>query len=249
VVQRSDLTPAMEDYLKAAYLQRERHGEVTVLALAQALAVASPSVTGMIKRLAGLGLLCHERYGEIALTPAGEAVALETVRHHRLLELYLTEALGMSWEEVHAEADRLEHHISEALEERIAERLGQPEHDPHGDPIPARDLTLPARHMVPLNELTPGAAATVARIADQQPGLLHYVGTLGLVPGAPVRVVAIAPYGGVITVAVGQAGAATHAIGGEVAARILVTPLASPLHEPPCLPIEPPVGAPLEGAT
>ena len=248
MVLRSDLTPAMEDYLKATYLQRERHGEVTVLALAQALEVASPSVTGMIKRLAGLGLLCHERYGGIALTPAGEAVALETIRHHRLLELYLTEALGMSWEEVHAEADRLEHHISEALEERIAERLGQPEHDPHGDPIPARDLTLPTTYMVPLSELAPGAVGTVARIADQQPGLLHYVSTLGLVPGATVRVIAVAPYGGVITVAVGQAGAATHAIGGEVAAHILVTPLESPLHTPPSSLVDPLAAVSIEGA-
>src|SRR5260370_4659150 len=114
---RDDLTPAMEDYLKAAYLLRDRGEEVTVLALSSALSVSAPSVTNMVKKLAALGLVQHTPYRNIGLTPAGEAVALEVVRHHRLLELYLTEFLGMPWETVHAEADRLEHHISEELEQ------------------------------------------------------------------------------------------------------------------------------------
>jgi DtxR family Mn-dependent transcriptional regulator len=220
---RTDLTPAMEDYLKGAYLLRERGEEITVLALAEAHKVTAPSVTGMVKRLASMGLVEHSPYKSIMLTPAGEAVALEIVRHHRLLELYLAEFLGMAWDEVHAEADRLEHHISEDLEERIADRLGQPATDPHGDPIPTRDLTLPERELGRLTSLAPGTQATVARISDQKAGLLHYLGTLGLVPGAPLTVVGVAPYGGVVSVRLGEDGP-THAIAAELAETILVLP-------------------------
>jgi DtxR family Mn-dependent transcriptional regulator len=223
MVSREALTPAMEDYLKGAYLLRERGEEITVLALAEAHNVTAPSVTGMIKRLATMGLVEHAPYKSILLTPAGEAVALEIVRHHRLLELYLAEFLGMAWDEVHAEADRLEHHISEDLEERIADRLGQPATDPHGDPIPARDLTLPERDLGRLTALAPGDRATIARIGDQQAGLLHYLGTLGLVPGVALTMVGVAPYGGVVSVRLGADGP-VHAIAAEIAAKILVLP-------------------------
>ena len=222
-MRRSELTPAMEDYLKAAYLARERGDEITVQGLSHALEVTAPSVTGMVKKLAALGLLQHQPYQAIALTPAGEVVALEVVRHHRLLELYLAEFLGMPWEQVHAEADRLEHHISEELEERIAQRLGHPDVDPHGDPIPSRDLTVPTRALRRLCDLPPGSPAAIARIADQQPGLLQYLGLLGLVPGAAVCLLGVAPYGGVVTLRVGAEPGATHAIAGELAARVLVT--------------------------
>lgn len=225
---RRDLTPAMEDYLKMAYLLGEQ-GEVTVLGLAQALAVASPSVTGMVKRLAGLGLLHHEKYGCIGITPAGTAVALEIVRHHRLIELYLTEFLGMPWEEVHAEADRLEHHISEDLEERIAERLGQPTRDPHGDPIPHRDGTLDRGDDVPLSVLTEGAQGTVVRVPDGEPALLQYLATLGLVPGVVVTVEAVAPFGNVRTLRVGVT---SHAVGGAVVQRVWVSPAMPGLPRP-----------------
>ena len=224
---RSELTPAMEDYLKTAYLLRERGDEVTVLALSSALEVTAPSVTNMVKKLAGLGLVRHTPYKNIDLTPGGEAVALEVVRHHRLLELYLTEFLGMSWETVHAEADRLEHHISEDLEERLAARLGQPDRDPHGDPIPARDLTMPAQEFRRLSELAPGEQGTVVRLRDQQPGLLQYLGVLGLVPGASVRLEAVAPFGGVTTIRVGAGDGVAHTIAGEIAACVLVRPLGS----------------------
>jgi DtxR family Mn-dependent transcriptional regulator len=224
VVKKRELTPAMEDYLKAAYLLSEQ-GEVTVLGLAQALGVATPSVTGMVGRLAKRGLLQHQKYGNIALTPAGEAVALEIIRHHRLLELYLTEFLGMPWEEVHAEADRLEHHIGEALEERIAERLGQPTRDPHGDPIPHRDGRVERGDDVPLSTLPEGARATVVQVPDGEPALLQYLATLGLVPGAAITVTAVAPFGDVRTVRVGEA---THAVGGEVAQRVRVSPAGMP---------------------
>jgi DtxR family Mn-dependent transcriptional regulator len=178
----------------------------------------------MVKRLAGLGLMERSPYKSIALTAAGEAVALEIVRHHRLLELYLAEFLGMPWDEVHAEADRLEHHISEDLEERIAERLGQPLTDPHGDLIPRRDLTLPERRLVDLASLSAGAEAVVARINDQHAGLLQYLGTLGLVPGAHVSVVCLSDFGGVVTIKVGCGEGFTHTIARDVAAKVAVVP-------------------------
>ncbi len=223
LIMRRGLTSAMEDYLKAVYLLSER-GEVTVLALARYLTVASPSVTDMVRRLSDpqkLRLLEHEKYGHIRLTPAGEAVALEIIRHHRLLELYLTEFLGMPWEEVHAEADRLEHHISEDLEERIAERLGQPTRDPHGDPIPRRDGAIDRTDDVPLSTLAAGSQGAIARVPDGDPGLLQYLRSLGLVPGAVVIVEDVAPYGDVFTLRVGEC---ISAVGGEVAKRVLVTP-------------------------
>ncbi len=219
------LTPAMEDYLREAYRLRERGEEITVQALAQALAVTPPSVTGMVKRLAGLGLLAHQRYQALVLTAGGEAVALEVVRHHRLLELYLAEFLDMPWEDVHAEADRLEHHISESLEERIAERLGQPSFDPHGDPIPSRDLVMPSRELTRLTDVVRGTAGRVARVEQQEPAVLHYLNTLGLVPGAIVTPIAVSP-DGVVTVRVGPpaaSGGTTHALGEKLATHIMVS--------------------------
>ena len=222
---REKLTPAMEDYLREAYRLRERGEEITVQALSQALAVTPPSVTGMVKRLAGLGLLAYQRYQALVLTPAGEAVALEVVRHHRLLELYLTEFLDMPWEDVHAEADRLEHHISENLEERIAERLGQPSFDPHGDPIPSRDLVMPSRDLARLSDVAPGCTGCVARVEQQEPAVLHYLNTLGVIPGAVVTPVAVSP-DGVVTVRIashGERAGSTHALGEKLAAHILVS--------------------------
>jgi DtxR family Mn-dependent transcriptional regulator len=223
-MERHELTPAMEDYLKTVYLMSEQ-GEVTVLGLAQARAVASPSVTDMVRRLAKLGLLHHERYGGVTLTPAGRAIALEIIRHHRLLELYLTEFLGMPWEEVHAEADRLEHHISEDLEERIAARLGQPTRDPHGDPIPSRDGRLDAGDEVPLSALDTGDEGVVVRVPDGEPALLRYLAALGLVPGASVAVADVAPFGAVRTLRVGTA---THAVGEAIAQRVRVRRAGAP---------------------
>lgn len=226
-MERGKITPAMEDYLKGVYLLRERGEMVTGLALAQLLGVKPPSVTGMVKRLAALGMLRYTSYHPIDLTTLGEAVALEIVRHHRLLELYLAEFLGMPWEDVHAEADRLEHHISEELEERIAARLGQPTFDPHGDPIPSRELVVPARAVSRLTALQVGHRWQIARIERQQPDVLQYLESLGLVPGAAVRVLQISPFGGVVTLAVraGDGTELTQAIGLELAEHILAAPL------------------------
>src|SRR5207248_8204373 len=171
-------------------------------------------------------LVTHRPYHGVELTERGITVALEMLRHHRLIELFLSEILGVPWDQVHEEADRLEHVLSEDLEERIAAKLGQPTHDPHGDPIPTREGVVPARDALPLSELVSGAAGTITRIAQQEQPVLQYLQSLGLVPGAHVTVAAIAPFGGVLTVRVRAEPAgdeATHALGIELAARILVT--------------------------
>jgi DtxR family Mn-dependent transcriptional regulator len=202
-----EYSPAIEDYLKAIHQIAEASGggPVQTQALADRLAVSTASVTGMMKKLDQAGLVEHEPYRGVVLTPKGEAIALEILRHHRLLELYLVEQLGMSWEEVHAEADRLEHVISEGLEDRIAAALGQPDRDPHGDPIPARDGTLPADPSRRLIDAAPGAQVQILRVSDRDPRLLRYLAERGLVPGASARVAAVDELAGVITLDVGGA--------------------------------------------
>lgn len=218
------LSAAEQDYLKAIYKLQQETGRATTQALATRLGVKAASVTAMVKRLAEDeegAYLSHTPYQGVTLTARGEAVALEMLRHHRLIELYLAEHLGVPWDQVHAEAERLEHVISEDLEERIAAKLGQPTRDPHGDPIPSRGGALEAENDVPLSTLPAGASATVARVPDSEPALLQYLATLGLVPGAALSVEDVAPFGGVVTLRVG---ACTHAVGAEIARRVLVTP-------------------------
>jgi len=185
---RPPLTEAQEDYLKHLFLLEEAlGGPVPTQALAERLSVKPPSVTEMLKKLKALGLLEHEPYRGARLTERGRKVALEVLRHHRLLEAYLHQALGYGWEEVHQEAERLEHVISEDLEERIAEDLGHPPFDPHGDPIPTKDLTLPSSKALPLTE-APLGRARVARALAQDRGTLNLLARLGLVPGKPLRI-------------------------------------------------------------
>ena len=197
----STISPAMEDYLKAIHQIAEDTGggPVQTQALSDRLQVSTASVTGMMKKLDQYKLVEHEPYRGVVLTPRGEQVALEVLRHHRLLELYLVEQLGMSWEEVHAEADRLEHVISEGLEDRIAAALGQPERDPHGDPIPARDGTLPSDPWQRLTAVAAGSAVEILRVSDRDPRLLQYLAEQGLTPGAAVRIDAVDELAGVIT--------------------------------------------------
>ncbi|BCP97670.1 DtxR family transcriptional regulator [Thermus thermophilus] len=185
---RPPLTEAQEDYLKHLFLLEEAlGGPVPTQALAERLSVKPPSVTEMLKKLKALGLLEHEPYRGARLTERGRKVALEVLRHHRLLEAYLHQALGYGWEEVHQEAERLEHVISEDLEERIAEYLGHPPFDPHGDPIPTKDLTLPSSKALPLTE-APLGRARVARALAQDRGTLNLLARLGLVPGKPLQI-------------------------------------------------------------
>jgi DtxR family Mn-dependent transcriptional regulator len=182
------LTDAIQDYLKEIYKLRADAGKVTTTTLAKRLGVSPASVSAMVKKLAALGLVEHVPYRGVDLTPAGERVALEVVRHHRLLELYLAVTLGVAVESVHAEADRLEHVLSEELEARIDSALGYPTHDPHGDPIPDAGLKLEAeRELRPLSALAPGEEATILRVPDDDE-LLPRLSGLGLVPGRRVTV-------------------------------------------------------------
>jgi DtxR family transcriptional regulator, Mn-dependent transcriptional regulator len=211
---------SVQDYLKAIY-SLARGGPVTTTGLAARLQVTPASVTAMVKRLAAQGLLRHRRYRDIELTERGLALALEVIRHHRLLEAYLHKALGMSWDKVHEEAEVLEHVLSEELEDRIAELLGHPTHDPHGDPIPPKTAVgefVEVVH-VPLAEFEPGAA-TVERVSDRDPEALRYLEQLGLVPGRSIEVESHEPFGGPVWVKVGRK---RHGVGRELAGTVYVS--------------------------
>jgi DtxR family Mn-dependent transcriptional regulator len=218
--QSAPASEAVEDYAKAIYALAHRlEGPVPTSALAERLDVAPSSVTAMLKRLDEAGLVRHERYRGVELTPDGERVALEVLRHHRLLEAFLAEELGMPWDRVHDEAEVLEHYISEDFERRIAAALGDPDLDPHGDPIPSAELDLAVDHTVPLAELDPGLRATFARVSDSDPAMLRYLAGLGIRPGAEVTVVGAEPFGGPLRV---EVEGAEHALGGALAAKMRV---------------------------
>jgi DtxR family Mn-dependent transcriptional regulator len=175
----------------------------------------------MLKRLADEGLVEHTPYHGVRLTRRGEALALEVIRHHRLLELFLTEVLDMPWDEVHDEAEVLEHHISERLEELIAAKLGQPVRDPHGDPIPSRELDIAADDTVSLGELEVGANGTFERVSDRDPEMLRYLDSRGIRPGAKLKVTGSEPFGGPVLV---EVGGEEHPLGGELVRRMRVSP-------------------------
>lgn len=186
---------AIEDFLKAVYALQQEHDRVQTTMLAEALNVSAPSATEMAKKLAKANLVEHEPYRGTRLTPAGERVALAIIRHHRLLELFLVQALGYSWDEVHEEAERLEHAISDRLAQRIAEYLGNPRYDPHGDPIPDTAGDIQPRELTPLSEWPLNEKGMVARLLDQSPDMLRYLADKGLVVGALVEVTERAPFG------------------------------------------------------
>ena len=212
-----DLTPATQDYLKAIYALEAAGQRATTSALATRMGVSAPSATAMAKRLAELGLVERAPYRGVVLTDEGRQRALEMLRHHRLLERYLADRLGLSLDEVHAEADRLEHALSEELEAKIDAELGFPTHDPHGDPIPDRELRLVPGGGRTLADLEPGERGSVSRVPDGDPDLLRYLDELGLVPGSHVEVVAQAPFAGPVTV---RTRSGAHAISRELADRI-----------------------------
>ena len=213
------LSEAVQDYLKTIYKLQEQGGAVSTSALAEAMGVAAASATGMVKKLAGLKLARHSPYQGVILTKAGEKMALEVIRHHRLLELYLAEALGYSWDKVHEEAERLEHVISEEFEEKIFEALGRPTRDPHGDPIPTKDGTLVAGSHERLSDMEPGATGVIRRVSDRNAEMLRYLALRGLVPDATVQVVEKAPFNGPITVKTGET---AHVLGRDLASHIHV---------------------------
>ena len=198
---RNDLGDAVQDYLKEIHKLQEKDGRATTSALAEAIEVSPPSASGMIKKLAALGLVEHTPYRGVTLTDAGEMVALEMIRHHRLIEQYLAETLGLPIHQLHDEADRLEHALSEDLEARIDAVLGHPTHDPHGDPIPDPELTLLAEPIRPLASLGEGDEATVRRVPDGDADLLRYLSEIGLVPGCQFKLRSIEPFNGPMTLA------------------------------------------------
>jgi len=213
------LSEAIQDYLKAIYKLQERGGAVSTSALAEAMEVTAASATGMVKKLASLKLVRHNPYQGVVLTKAGQKMALEVIRHHRLLELYLAEALGYSWDKVHEEAERLEHVISEEFEEKIFEALGRPTRDPHGDPIPAKDGSVVAAEHDRLSDLEPGTKGIIRQVSDSDAEMLRYLGTRGLVPDTAFEVLDKAPFNGPLTV---KAGRTSHVLGRELARHIRV---------------------------
>ena len=195
------LSAKMEDYLKAIYELSQREGEpVSTSGLAEYLDVTPPTATSMMETLAERELVEREKYRGVELTTEGETVALEVLRHHRLIETYLAEQLGYDWAEVHDEADRLEHHISEAFERRVAEQLDDPDVDPHGDPIPTESLD-PLDHgeTATLGDLPEGERVVVRRVSDRDPEELAYLQNAGVTPGTELTITEIAPFG-VVTV-------------------------------------------------
>lgn len=214
-------TTSIEDYLKAIY-DLSRGGEpAAVSEVAARLEVARASVSAMVRRLAEQGLVAHERYRGLQLTERGRRVALRLVRRHRVIETYLVTALGYGWDEVHAEAERLEHAASDELIGRMAAALGEPEVDPHGAPIPTAEGTLAEPEYRALEDLEEGDEVVVARVADEDPELLRYLESLGLVPGARVRCLGREPYGGGVIL---LSGGERRQIGQPLAARVLVRP-------------------------
>lgn len=199
-------SPAVQDYLKCIYglAAVPDEGPVTTSRVAESLGVTSASASNMLKRLDGLGYVDQVRRGEFALTEAGRSAALEVIRHHRLLETFLVERLGVPLADVHREAEILEHHLSEDLEARIAAELGHPERDPHGDPIPSLTGDVAEVPAVPLADLAVGSSGVVVRVSDRDADLLRFLADHGLVPDARIEVTELAPFGGPLTVRVGD---------------------------------------------
>ncbi len=209
------ISASVQDYAKAVYALETRHGEaVSTTDLAERLGVAPGSVSAMLRKLSELGLVEHEPYRGVRLTSEGRRVALEVLRHHRLLELFLAEELGMQWDRVHAEAEVLEHVISEDLEDLIAARLGHPTVDPHGDPIPTPAFEIDERPTRSLDELSTGAAGRFVRVSDSEPEMLRYLADQGIAIGDRLEVTGRQPFGGPVFVRLGDR---EQPLGGDLA--------------------------------
>ena len=219
-------TPAVQDYLKAVQLLEWEdpgpEGRVSTQVLAERLAVSAASATNMLKRLGNLGLVEHAPYRGASLTEAGRKVALEVIRHHRLLETYLAEALGVPWDRVHQEAEILEHVLSEDLEDRIAQRLGDPKSDPHGHPIPAKDGSIAEPSRRRLWDVPQGSSVAVERVSDDVPEALRFLGVAGIRPGAALTVVDRGPVAGPLFVRVDGGSGEVHALSKDLAEVVWV---------------------------
>ena len=216
------LTAPVEDYLKAIYTIGKGTGAAATNEIAQRLALAPASVSGMVRRLADQGLLAYERYHGVKLTETGRRAALRTLRRHRVIEAYLAHALGIPWDRVHDEAERLEHAVSDDLVDRMAVAIGEPKVDPHGAPIPTRDGAVDETEYTSLADLAIGVPGLVVRVADEDPAMLRYLAELSVVPGKRVTVKSRAPYGGPLTLAVGRE---EISIGPALAAHVLTAPV------------------------
>ena len=212
-------TPATEDYLKAIYKLQENAEAASTNAVADRMGVSAASVTNMMKRLSETGLVVHQPYQAIRLTEAGRKIALEIIRHHRLLEVYMAEALGFTWDQVDAEAERLEHVISEEFEDKIDAMLGYPTTDPHGSPIPAKDGSIASANHDRLSDMEPGRTVVVRRVTDTDPALLRYLAKLGLRPQNIVEVMSKEPFDGPMFLRVAGV---EHHVGHQVARSVLV---------------------------
>jgi DtxR family Mn-dependent transcriptional regulator len=220
------LSEAIENYAKAIYaLEQREDGPVTTNALAERLGVTAASTSGMVKKLAELDLVTHEPYKGVKLTKKGRRVALEVLRHHRLLELYLAESLGVPWDRVHDEAEVLEHVLSEELEELIAAKLGHPTHDPHGDPIPSRELRITEERTESLASLDVGARGVFVRVSDSDPEMLRYLADRGITPGDSFEVVDRQPFDGPLSTRFGDQ---VHVLGGGLARAMRVDTVETP---------------------
>ena len=221
------LSDVMEDYLKIIYeLQAKEGPPVSTAAIAEASGKTPPTVTSMLESLTERGLVEREKYKGVELTPEGETVALEVLRHHRLLEAYLAEALDYDWSEVHDEADALEHHISEEFERRVAEQLDDPDVDPHGDPIPTETLDpLDHAESALLGDLPEGERVVVCRVSDRDPEELAYLQQAGITPGTELTITEVAPIG-VVTVSLVSGDSVS--LSDEVADSIRVEPAEEP---------------------
>jgi DtxR family Mn-dependent transcriptional regulator len=218
--QHPAISSAIEDYAKAIYALELREGDaVSTNALAERLGVTAASASGMVKRLGELGLVEHQPYHGVSLTRDGRRVALEVMRHHRLLELYLVRSLDVPWDRVHEEAEVLEHVLSEELEELIAAKLGDPTHDPHGDPIPTRDLRIEEGPTRSMQSLDAGANGTFARVSDSDPEMLRFLAERGISPGEAFEVIDKQPFDGPLFVRFGDN---VHVLGGMLAKAMRV---------------------------
>src|SRR5947209_5681914 len=218
--QAPERTSAIEDYAKAIYAVERRGSEpVTTNGVADRLGVTPASASGMVKRLDELGLVEHQRYKGVSLTDNGRRVALEVMRHHRLLELYLVKSLGVPWDRVHEEAEVLEHVLSEQLEELIAAKLGDPTVDPHGDPIPTRELTIEEGTTDRLQALEPGTHARFTRVSDSDPEMLRWLAERGIAPGDELEVIDKQPFDGPLFVRFGDD---VQVLGGALAGAMRV---------------------------
>ncbi|MEE9275353.1 MAG: metal-dependent transcriptional regulator [bacterium] len=214
------ISKQMEDYLKNIYKLQAETSPVTTKSISDKMGISPASVTSMAKKLGGLNLLAYKRYKGVVLTPTGEKVALEIIRHHRLLELYLTQKVGLEWHKVDAEAEELEHVLSEEVEAAMDKALGYPTLDPHGDPIPSKDGTMVAPNEVALSEFDAGRTSSITRVLQDDSDILIYLGEQGIYPDVSISVEEHAPFGGPVTVSVAGK---RIALGRDMAARIFVS--------------------------